>query len=147
MIASVRMDRVQRLLQQSELSLEKIAKHAGFEHTEYMSVSIQCVLVDRIRQGVTLQELIIAGALANARSFGGQDYNGYHTFMALAPALELSKQLPTAERPLPVLKVLYRNDPTGVSLASCGRFGTCVGERIRLPRSRPIRSKAATATA
>ena len=73
------------------------------------STSIQRVLVDRIRQGVSLQELVIAGALANARSFGGQDYNGYHTFMALAPALEMSKQLPAAERPLPVLKVLYRN--------------------------------------
>ena len=73
------------------------------------SASIQRVLVDRIRQGVNLQELVIAGALANARSFGGQDYNGYHTFMALAPALEMSKQLPAAERPLPVLKVLYRN--------------------------------------
>ena len=71
--------------------------------------SIQRVLVDRIRQGVSLQELVIAGALANARSFGGQDYNGYHTFMALAPALEMSKQLPAAERPLPILKVLYRN--------------------------------------
>lgn len=71
--------------------------------------SIQRVLVDRIRQGVALQDLVVAGALANARSFGGQDYNGYHTFMALAPALEMSKQLPAAERPLPVLKVLYRN--------------------------------------
>lgn len=71
--------------------------------------SIQRVLVDRIRQGMKLQELVIAGALANARSFGGQDYNGYHTFMALAPALEMSKQLPAAESPLPVLKVLYRN--------------------------------------
>ncbi len=38
MIASVRMDRAQRLLQQSELSLDEIAQHAGFEHTEYMSV-------------------------------------------------------------------------------------------------------------
>ena len=71
--------------------------------------SIQRVLVDRLGKGVSLQELVIAGALANARSFGGQDYNGYHTFMALAPALEMSKQLPTAERALPVLKVLYRN--------------------------------------
>ncbi len=38
MIATIRIDRVQRLLQQSELSLDEIAKHAGFEHTEYMSV-------------------------------------------------------------------------------------------------------------
>lgn len=38
MISTLRTDRVQRLLQQSELSLDEIAKHAGFEHTEYMSV-------------------------------------------------------------------------------------------------------------
>lgn len=38
MITTIRTDRVQRLLQQSELSLDEIAKHAGFEHTEYMSV-------------------------------------------------------------------------------------------------------------
>ncbi len=38
MIATIRLDRVQRLLQQSDLSLDEIAKHAGFEHTEYMSV-------------------------------------------------------------------------------------------------------------
>jgi len=38
MISTIRTDRVQRLLQQSELSLDEIAKHAGFEHTEYMSV-------------------------------------------------------------------------------------------------------------
>ncbi len=38
MIAAIRIERVHRLLQQSELSLDEIAKHAGFEHTEYMSV-------------------------------------------------------------------------------------------------------------
>lgn len=38
MIANIRTDRVRRLLQQSDLSLDAIAKHAGFEHTEYMSV-------------------------------------------------------------------------------------------------------------
>ncbi|MEZ6135029.1 MAG: hypothetical protein R3C53_08990 [Pirellulaceae bacterium] len=71
--------------------------------------SIQRKLVEQLNSGTSLQQLVIAGALANARTFGGQDYNGYHTFMALAPALEMSKQLPDAERPLPILKVLYRN--------------------------------------
>ncbi len=71
--------------------------------------SIQAKLVDQLNSGKSLQELVVAGALANARTFGGQDYNGYHTFMALAPALEMSKQLPIAEQPLPILKVLYRN--------------------------------------
>ena len=44
-----------------------------------------------------------------ARSFGGQDYTGYHTLMALLPAWQLSQELPTEQQALPVLKVLYRN--------------------------------------
>ena len=66
-------------------------------------------LVARLGQGTDLRTLIVAGALANARSFGGEDYIGYHSFMALAPAFEMSKELPTAQQPLPVLKVLHRN--------------------------------------
>ncbi len=38
MIAGIRTDRVLRLLQQSDLSLDRIAQHAGYEHTEYMCV-------------------------------------------------------------------------------------------------------------
>ena len=41
-------------------------------------------LVEQMRQGVTLKELVAAGTLANARAFGGEDYIGFHTFMALA---------------------------------------------------------------
>lgn len=70
---------------------------------------LQPVLLEQLRGGSTLQDLVVAGALANARTFGGQDYNGFHTFMALAPALEMSKQMPSAASPLPVFKVLYRN--------------------------------------
>jgi hypothetical protein len=47
--------------------------------------------------------------LANARTFGGQDYEGYHAIMALAPSYQMSCELPEAQRALPVLKVLYRN--------------------------------------
>jgi hypothetical protein len=32
-----------------------------------------------LKNGASLKELIAAGALANARAFGGQDYNGYHS--------------------------------------------------------------------
>ena len=66
-------------------------------------------LVARLNEGVELRTLVAAGALANARTFGGQDYTGYHAFMALPPALEMAKEFPEAERALPVLKVLYRN--------------------------------------
>ena len=66
-------------------------------------------LVAELKTGTELRTLIQASALANARTFGGQDYIGYHTFMALAPALEMSRELPDAQKALPVLKVLYRN--------------------------------------
>lgn len=67
------------------------------------------LLVDRLNRGVDLKTLTIAGALANARTFGGEDYIGYHTFMALSPAYEMARELPGARQPLPVLKVLHRN--------------------------------------
>src|SRR5262249_22278993 len=67
------------------------------------------LLVEKMKDGTDLRTLVAAGALANCRTFGGQDYTGYHAFMALIPALEMSKELPEARRPLPVLKVLYRN--------------------------------------
>jgi hypothetical protein len=70
---------------------------------------LQRELVGKIKAGTDLRTLIAAGALANARTFGGQDYVGFHTIMALAPAYEMSRELPEALRPLPVLKVLYRN--------------------------------------
>ena len=70
---------------------------------------LQPMLVEKLRTGTTLQTLVAAGALANARTFGGQHYDGYHALMALMPAYEMSKLLPADQRALPVLKVLYRN--------------------------------------
>ncbi|MDA1015896.1 MAG: hypothetical protein O3A00_15750 [Planctomycetota bacterium] len=70
---------------------------------------LQAELVKQVKSGTDLRTLVAAGALANARTFGGQDYIGFHTIMALAPAYEMSCELPEAMRPLPVLKVLYRN--------------------------------------
>src|SRR5690348_13454707 len=37
------------------------------------------VAVERLRGGTALRDLVAAAALANARTFGGQDYEGYHT--------------------------------------------------------------------
>lgn len=70
---------------------------------------LQSTLLDQISQGRDLDTLIAAGTLANARTFGGHDYVGFHTFMALTPALEMSRELPTERKALPILKVLYRN--------------------------------------
>lgn len=70
---------------------------------------LQSTLVEKLRGGLPLKTLVAAGALANARTFGGEDYIGFHTFMALAPALKMSALMPTGAEALPVLKVLYRN--------------------------------------
>ncbi len=70
---------------------------------------LQPALVNKIKSGVELKTLVAAGALANARSFGGHDYIGFHTAMALMPAWQIAEELPRQEKPLPILKVLYRN--------------------------------------
>jgi hypothetical protein len=71
---------------------------------------LQPLLAKQLLKGqVNLKDLTAAGALANAVTFGGCDYVGFHTAMAMLPALEMCGQLPKARQPLPVLKVLYRN--------------------------------------
>jgi hypothetical protein len=67
------------------------------------------LLVERLKQGTPLGELVAAAALANARTFGGQDYVGFHTMMALAPSYAMAQRLSGPQQALPVLKVLYRN--------------------------------------
>jgi hypothetical protein len=66
-------------------------------------------LVDRLNGGTDLRQLVAAAALANARTFGGEDYIGFHTMMALSPAYRMAQELPKERQALPVLKVLYRN--------------------------------------
>ena len=66
-------------------------------------------LVKQLKTGVELKRLLAAGALANARTFGGEDYIGFHTMMALAPAMHMASDMPADLAALPVLKVLYRN--------------------------------------
>ncbi len=71
---------------------------------------LQVKIVEELNKGtVGLPDLVAAAALANAETFGGQDYVGYHAEMALLPALQISAELPKPLQPLPVLKVLYRN--------------------------------------
>src|SRR5207245_1999119 len=67
------------------------------------------VAVERLRQGTPMRDLVAAAALANARTFGGEDYVGFHTMMAIAPSYHMAQELPENKRALPVLKVLYRN--------------------------------------
>jgi hypothetical protein len=67
------------------------------------------LLVEKMKAGADLRTLTAAAALANARTFSGHDYVGYHSLMALAPAFQMAAELPEDQRPLPVFKVLYRN--------------------------------------
>src|SRR4051812_15955340 len=66
-------------------------------------------LVGKLKAGTELRQLVAAASFANARTFGGEDYVGFHTMMALSPALHMAQELPKESQPLPVLKVLYRN--------------------------------------
>ena len=66
-------------------------------------------IVEKWKSGTSLRDIVAAAALANARTFGGEDYIGFHTMMALSPAYQMSRELPSEQSPLPVLKVLYRN--------------------------------------
>ena len=89
----------------------------------------------RMKAGTEIRSLVAAAALANARAFGGQDYEGYHALMALAPAYHMAQELPEAQRALPVLKVLYRNT-SHIQQMGCGHR-----EAIR-----PVDPAGATAT-
>lgn len=70
---------------------------------------LQAAIFQKIKDQTSLKSLISAAAFANARTFGGEDYIGFHTFMALSPAYRMSSMMPLGQEALPVLKVLYRN--------------------------------------
>jgi len=67
------------------------------------------LLTEQLQKGTELKQLVAAAALANVRTFGGEDYVGFHTMMALTPAYHMARELPKDQSPLPVFKVLYRN--------------------------------------
>ena len=97
-------------------------------------------LADRLQQGTGLKTLVAAAALANARTFGGEDYIGFHTMMALAPAYHMARELTEAQRPLPVFKVLYRNTNR---IAEHGGRKSEVLRSVEPASSRPRQSGAA----
>jgi len=71
--------------------------------------AMQARAIEALRRGTSLETLVAAGALANAREFGGDDYEGFHCLMALIPALQMRERLPSPLAALGVLKVLHRN--------------------------------------
>ena len=44
----------------------------------------------KLKAGTDLKTFVAAASLANARAFGGEDYVGFHTLMALAPAYKMA---------------------------------------------------------
>ena len=77
------------------------------------------VLAEKLCGGTELRTLVTAGALANARTFGGEDYVGFHTLMAIAPSWYMAQEMKGAEQALPVFKVLYRNTNQMQSHGGC----------------------------
>lgn len=70
---------------------------------------LQPQILKEVKAGTSTAQLTAAGALANARAFGGEDYTGYHAFMALMPAYEISQSMSGDAALLPIMKVLYRS--------------------------------------
>lgn len=102
---------------------------------------LQPILIRKLLRGETdLRQLMSAGALANAESFGGEDYVGFHTAMAMLPALGMSELLPADRQPLPIMKVLYRNSAQiqelgGASKKTLRKFRSEEGDRHRQKHS------------
>ncbi|HEX4607743.1 MAG TPA: hypothetical protein VH092_05995, partial [Urbifossiella sp.] len=81
----------------------------GFIH-ETPADRLLPLVAEKLRTGTDLRRLVAAAALANARAFGGEDYVGFHTLMALPPAYHMAAEETDArKRPLAVMKVLFRN--------------------------------------
>jgi hypothetical protein len=95
------------------------------------------LVVERLRQGTPLRNVVAAAALANARTFGGEDYVGFHTMMALAPSFHMAGELPEARQPLPILKVLHRNASRIQEFGGPRREVLHPVQPARLPADRP----------
>jgi hypothetical protein len=92
----------------ARLPLGRLETLAGILEQTPVDV-LQPLLVTKLKSGISLKDLVSAAALANARRFGGEDYVGFHTFMAMSPALKMASLMPAGQEALPVLKVIYRN--------------------------------------
>jgi hypothetical protein len=94
--------------------------------------------VTKLQNGTELRSLVSAAALANARAFGGHNYDGYHTFMALSPSYQMAQELPEDRRALPVLKVIHRN------ARFIQKAGGCEHEAMHAVEGTPIPETRAT---
>src|SRR5262245_29302905 len=94
------------------------------------------IVVDKLNGGTTLRTVVAAAALANARTFGGHDYDGYHTFMALVPSYHMAQESPEDRKALPVLKVLHRNCRTIHAFGGSAKESLHPVEHVSLPEKR-----------
>ncbi len=94
-------------------------------------------IVERMRQGLALRDVVAAAALANARTFGGEDYVGFHTIMAIAPSYHMARELPEERQALPVLKVLHRNASRIQEFGGVGREVLHPVQPGTIPSERP----------
>ena len=134
---------------------EPAPERLSFGELEGLVALMQETPADRIvpaviaewKRGTDPKRLVAAAALANARTFGGEDYVGFHTMMALAPAFHMASRAARGTPALPIVKVIYRNyaADSGERRAparspSSGRAGRDLARPIRRrkpPRSRP----------
>ncbi len=95
------------------------------------------LVLEKLKGGTRLEDLVAAGALANARTFCGLDYVAHHCFNALLPSLQMARELPEARRVVPVLKVLHRN--TSCMQAGGGSKKEAIHPIVpaKLPQDRP----------
>ncbi len=93
------------------------------------------LVVEKLNKGTSLKDLVAAAALANARAFGGDDYVGFHTLMALAPAYAMAmEETDKQKQPLAVLKVLYRN---ATRMAEKGGLNSSVLKQLHPETNQP----------
>jgi hypothetical protein len=95
------------------------------------------LLMAKLKDGTDLGALVAAGALANARTFGGEDYTGFHAFMALLPSYHMAQEMPKDRRALPVFKVLYRNTNRMQEFGGRSKEVLHPVEAAELPKDRP----------
>ena len=88
------------------------------------------------RGGTELRELVAAAALANARTFGGEDYVGFHTMMALAPAFHMARELPDDRGPCRCSRCSTATPTASRSTAAATRRSSTRSSRDRSCRHR-----------
>jgi len=89
------------------------------------------ILVERLKSGTDLRRAGGGGRAANARTFGGEDYVGFHTIdgTSFRPTT-MAAELPASRRACRCFKVLYRNGNRIHEHAATTRVLHPIGRRV-----------------